>query len=221
MLLPMHLLLGRALVCILPLLVAAVAACGTPRDTAGTAEQASTAPTQTPRQLSSVGAGSSVVDFQFHFRTFDDFVRHSSVIFEGEVVNERRGAATTQSEVRDQPRVLQLRVWRVLSGFQPSEGVLRVDDFGWLQVRGQAERVDRPGGYLRVEVGDVGIFNVSTTDKKVYGFTNDQAVFLIHGNDVRDTDRPSPFVREAERLTAGELREKIRTVAVSLGRSTR
>lgn len=219
----MHLMRSRVLICILPLLAATTAACGAERDTTGTSARASTAPTPTPtaRQLDSLAGGSSVADFHFHYRTFDDFVSQSSVIFEGEVVSEERGAATTQNEVRDQTRVLQLRVKEVLSGFQPSNGAVRVDDFGWLQVRGQEERVDRPGGYLRVEVGDVGIFNVSTTDKKVYGFTNDQAVFLIHGDEVRDTDRPSPFVREAERLTADELRGRIRAVAATLGRSSK
>ncbi len=220
MLLPMRLMRSRVLVCILPLVVATTAACGAEPDTVGTSGRASTAPTPMPRPLDNLAGGSSVADFQFHFRTFDDFVRNSSVIFEGEVVSEERGPASTQNEVQDQTRDLRLKEKEVLSGFQPSDGVVRVDDFGWLQVRGQAERVHRPGGYLRVEVGDVGIFNVSTTDKKVYGFTNDQAVFLVHGDEVRDTDRPSPFVREAEALSAAELREKIRAVAARLGRSS-
>ena len=171
-------------------------------------------PAPSPRELGSVSGGNSRADFQFFFRNFDDYVSQSSAVFEGEVISESRGAVNAKDEYREQVRVLQIRVRDALSGFQPSTAVVRVDDFGWRQVRGKAEEVDRPQGYLRLEVGDVGVFSVLTTDKRVYGFVNDQSVFLLNGDEVRDTDRQDPFVRDAERLSTNDLRDRIREAAV-------
>jgi hypothetical protein len=169
--------------------------------------------------LGSTSGGNSTADFQVYYRTFDDYVTQSVAVFEGEVLSEARGAVTGNGEYREQVRVLQIKIRHVLSGVRPNAEVLRFDDFGWRQVEGRPEELERPEGYLRVEPGDVGIFAVRTSDNRIFGFVNDQAVFLLHGNDVRDTDRRDPFVREGEGLSADELRAGIREAAPRLGRS--
>ena len=131
-------------------LAAALAGCS--GDMTG-ADAREPSPAPTPRELGSVGGGSSQ-DFSIYYRTFEDFVTQSSMVFEGEVVDEARGAATTRGELREQPGILQIEVREVLSGVRPDTDVLRVEDFGWWQAEGRPEQVHRPGGHLRVEVGE-------------------------------------------------------------------
>lgn len=146
----------------------------------------------------------------FHFEDLASMVATSAAVVRGSVVGSSRGKVIDEKEVAYTRKLLDIQVEETLAG-KPIGPHIQVEVSGWRQVDGAAETELRLADEPSVDVGDQGIFFLYDFEHDGrYGMVNTQGVYLVaDGQQVRDSHRADPLVRELEALTMAGLIQRV------------
>lgn len=140
------------------------------------------------------------------FSSVEEFVKLPEMVAVVTVTAEKEHAGRKSEEVTVSRRMLTMKVEEALAGQVPP--TLEVVDFGSVATNsGHRPQVAHDG--IRLQVGDRAIVAVNRFGGELW-LVNNQAAYLLADGEVKDTDRKDPVIREIERLSETEVKERVR-----------
>jgi hypothetical protein len=147
--------------------------------------------------------------WKFHFDTSAEMLATADYVVEGDVSGVSRGRILPgDSEVKQQLkefRILPTRIWKGTIAHDP----LIVEDAGWeiSTAPGEGEMELVIADTIQPTPGDHGLFYLrKNRSNGRLSFINNQGLFLVSGDKIKDTSRSDPLVDDIERLTVSSLR---------------
>jgi hypothetical protein len=192
----------RALAILVGGAVTLTAACGSsPADSA-----ASDKPASTP-SFSPPGLVETSLKYVTVFGDLEALANAEAVAIV-QVTGEERGEEVTVEEITEIPRILTLRIDETVAGSLPSADELRIKDLGYVRTdQGEFKQVAE--GAIRLEVGDRALVVVQRFGG-TYALVNHQSAYLLADGEVVDTERKNALIKELEKLSENDLRDKIK-----------
>jgi hypothetical protein len=157
----------------------------------------------------------------YHFNNMGEMVATSDLVAIGTVKGVTRGRILPgNSEVKQQLKNINVQVDEVLSGDLTTSSIV-VETAGWeiSDATGEGEQEIILAETAQLQAGDQAtLFLAPYAAASHYSFLNNQALFKLQGNEVADTERSDPFVRDIERLNTAQLKEKIKEAKEAVAR---
>lgn len=156
----------------------------------------------------------SYATWKFHFDTSAEMLATADLVVEGKVTGVGRGRILPgNSEVRQQLKEFRITATRVWKG-AVAPGPFVVEDAGWAisTAPGEGEMELVIADMIQPAPGDHGVFFLSRnrSDGRL-SFINNQGLYLVSGDQVRDTSRSNPLVDSLERLSESGLHQQLRS----------
>jgi hypothetical protein len=159
-------------------------------------------------------------DYAAHYGGVDELVEAADAVVVGRVAGTSRGRALDQGDVVFTIMDVRVAVERVWAGRMPAPS-FTIEQTGWERVdrrsgwRGlfdpAGEREWRLEGELRLEEGDRGVFFLARSGQAPgWELLAPEALYLVDGAELADTERSDPTVRSIEQMTVAELEAAVR-----------
>lgn len=188
-----------------PIAVALASACALVACSAEPPKESSTAPQQ---EASQTAPARSVVSAKWVtvFQTVEDFVELPDHVAVVTVSAEEAKEGRKSEEATVSERELTLDVEEALSG--PLPGQIKILDFGSVETpSGRMDQIAEDG--IRLEVGDRAVVAISRFGQH-FRLVNNQSSYLLDDGEVQDTGRKDAVIKDIERLSEQELKERVR-----------